>query len=217
MCASVIFGITTVVMPLLAWLVINQEWSFAVPLVNIDFKPWRLFVIVCGLPSLISGLGLLPVPESPKFVLSQGDQEKTVRIIEIVYRFNDSQAKNQPLTIPDIEEELESVEMRTKNQKLNGQSGCLMVLRSMWQQTTPLFQNGVLRITILASTLQFGNYAVASGFYMWLPEVLNRITSFTAQHPDENKLLCEIMGLTRSNITALSSGTEKVIFEIQGI
>lgn len=210
MCASVIFGVTTVVMPLLAWLVINQEWSFAVPLINIDFKPWRLFVIVCGLPSLISGLGLLPIPESPKFVLSQGNQEETVRIIEIVYRINDSKAKNHPLTITDIEEELESVEMRTKAQKLNGHTGCMMVLRSVWQQTTPLFQKNVLRITILASLLQFGNYAVASGVYMWLPEVLNRITSFTAEHPGEDRLLCEIMGLTRKNLTDISNGNEKV-------
>lgn len=198
-------------MPLLAWLVINQEWSFAVPLVNIDFKPWRLFVIVCGLPSLISGLCLLPIPESPKFVLSQGKQEETVRIIEIVYRINDSQAKNHPLTIPNIEEELESVEMRTNSQKLNGQTGCLMMLRSMWQQTTPLFQSGVLRITILASVLQFGNYAVASGVFMWLPEVLNRITSFMVEHPNEDRLLCEIMGFTRTNLTVnVSNGNEKV-------
>lgn len=216
MCASVIFGVTTVVMPLLAWLVINQEWSFAVPLVNIDFKPWRLFVIVCGLPSLISGLGLLPVPESPKFVLSQGNQKETVRIIEVVYRINESKAKNHPLIIPAIEEELESVEMRTKAQKLNDQTGCLVVLRSMWQQTALLFRSGVLRITILASMLQFGNYSVASGVYMWLPEVLNRITSFMAKHPDEDKLLCEIMGLTRRNVTALSSGNEKVILSITG-
>lgn len=71
MWASFVFGIACLCLPVLAFFVINQDWQIYISFLDLIYKPWRLFFIVCGLPSLLCGLGLLMVPESPKFTFSQ--------------------------------------------------------------------------------------------------------------------------------------------------
>lgn len=212
MWASVVFGITTGVMPLLAWQVINRSWSFAVPILSIHFKPWRLFVIVCGLPSLISGLGLLPVPESPKYLLGQGRQADTIKILQRVYWLNGGNGrKNQPLQIGAIIEEQESVEFRMKSFAVGtSSSGSWLVIRSMWAQTVPLFQKGALKVTLLASVLQFGIFSNSSGVYLWLPEVLNRMNSFMSENPGVQLTMCGIITATGKEALASSNATQQV-------
>lgn len=212
MWASVVFGITTGVMPLLAWQVINRSWSFVIPILSIHFKPWRLFVIVCGLPSLISGLGLLPVPESPKYVLGQGRQAETIQILQQVYRLNGGIGReNLPLQIGAIIEEQESVAFRMKNFATGTSSdGVWFVFRSMWTQTVPLFQKGALKITLLASVLQFGIFSNSSGVYLWLPEVLNRMNNFMSENPGVKWKMCDIITTTGKDALASANRTQQV-------
>lgn len=71
MFSSVIFGAFSLFLPIVAMLIINQQWSFFIPVLQVTYKPWRFFLLACGLPSLISGLSLIFFPESPKFTFSQ--------------------------------------------------------------------------------------------------------------------------------------------------
>lgn len=86
--ASVVFGIAALLMPGFAWLVINQSFQFYIPFLDIVYKPWRLFLLVCGLPSLISSLCLFVIPESPKYTLLYKGQDDTIRILSRVYSIN---------------------------------------------------------------------------------------------------------------------------------
>lgn len=71
MISSVIFGVFSLLLPVMAWLIINQNWSFVIPFMHLTYKPWRLFFLACGLPSFVSGLWMILFPESPKFTFSQ--------------------------------------------------------------------------------------------------------------------------------------------------
>lgn len=197
MLASVIFGITTVTMPLLAWLVINRTWSLYLPLLNINFKPWRLFIVVCGLPSLVSGIGLWPMPESPKYVHSaHRRQDEAIAILQTVHRHNCPGTSLLPaFTIIAEENELQKAVVVVLTEK---RSAFIAFIHSMWTQTAPLFRRRLFRVTALASLLQFGLFTSSSGVYMWLPEVVNRMTEFIQQNPTGTKqLLCDIMAATR--------------------
>lgn len=70
MMASTLYGAFGLMLPVGAWLIINQEWKFDIPLIGLTFKPWRLFVLYLGLPSLIGSICLMFCPETPKFVYS---------------------------------------------------------------------------------------------------------------------------------------------------
>ena len=72
MVASFIFGVCSNYLPILGFLVLTQTFNFHIPLLDIQFKPWRLYLLMCGLPSLISAIILFAfVPESPKFMFSK--------------------------------------------------------------------------------------------------------------------------------------------------
>lgn len=214
--ASVIFGITCIMLPVLAWLVINQDWQLDIPYLNVTYKPWRLFLVVCGLPSLICALALIPVPESPKFVLAQGQQAETIRILQRIRRYNVSaeRAASEPLHIASIIEEPESVERRARNAADRQSSGAVMhLLKSMWLQTAPLFRSPNLKRTFIACSMQFGIYVTSNGMYMWFPEILNRAVDFMERHPGEPMGLCQILAVTKINFTAemaLAEGAIKV-------
>lgn len=81
-------GTGAILLPGLAWIIINQEWSFYIPVIGTLYKPWRLFVLTCGIPSLICSLALIKLPETPKFVFGQGKEEETIEILRQVYSWN---------------------------------------------------------------------------------------------------------------------------------
>lgn len=68
--AAFVFGILCFFLPLLAFIVLNQEWQFYIAFIDVYYKPWRLFIAVCGSLSAVCGVCLIFLPESPKFVFA---------------------------------------------------------------------------------------------------------------------------------------------------
>lgn len=71
MAASFVYGVACNYMPILGFLVLNRTFHFHIPHFNIEFKPWRFYLLSCGLPSLVCAIVLLFMPESPKFTFSK--------------------------------------------------------------------------------------------------------------------------------------------------
>lgn len=63
--------ISFVDMPILGFLILNRTFHIHIPLFNIEYKPWRFYLLLCGLPSLVCAIVLLFLPESPKFTFSK--------------------------------------------------------------------------------------------------------------------------------------------------
>lgn len=209
--ASVIFGMGGIAMPGLAFLVINHSWQFAIPFLGIVYKPWRLFLFVCGTPSLLCAIALLPVPESPKFLLSLGHQLKCLETLEWIRKWNGGDRNNR-IEIRELLEEPESVEMRQKRQS-NG-SGVMAVFRSMWQQTKPLFGPSCLLTMSIACAMQFGAFFNAHGIFMWFPDILNRVINYANSNPGLRMGLCDILSVTRQTVVATTNETDDAVVRI---
>ncbi|XP_055846361.1 synaptic vesicle glycoprotein 2B-like [Episyrphus balteatus] len=175
--------------PIMGWAVINRYWSFYVPIVDIVYKPWRFYIVCCGLLGFVSGLCFLILPESPKYLLSVGKEDEVIAILKRIYSINTGKkAESFEITsiVPDIEDE-------QKLKLIRGNNNCVMFLfRSMWNQTAPLFQQEHLRKTVLNCLIQFWIFFTAQGVYMWFPYLLNTVMQFTKDHPDERNQMCEI-------------------------
>lgn len=204
MYASVIYGLVCILLPGIAWLVINQSWEFQIPLIDKPYKPWKLFLVVCGLPSLLCSFIFVFLPESPKFVLAQGNQERAIEILEKMNRWNNG-SQCESLQIRELYEDAESIASRKKREE--NQSGNYRLLKSIWTQTAPLFMSPHLRTTLLACAIQFGIFVTSNGMYMWFPDILNRVVTNMNNHPDDQILMCQIVYNSRPNGT----GTEAAI------
>lgn len=172
--ASFVFGMGCLLLPGIAFSVINQEWEFTIPLLAIVYRPWRLFLVVCGLPSLICAFVLLKFPESPRFVLNQGDVEKTIETIQWMHTLN-TNGREARLRIAAIRDEVEAQQTKFRRSESNDNKGLFALMRLMWNQTAPLFMTPYLNKTTIVCVLQFGIYLTSNGMYMFFPDILNRV------------------------------------------
>lgn len=134
---------------------------------------WRLYVVCCALPGLMSFIVLCFLPESPKFVLSQGKQAEAYQILQTMNRINNG--KNAKLDEFEILEEKESIENRERILQLK--KGKYPLLSSIWNQTAPLFRPPHLKPALLLCFIQVWVYYTCYGFYMLYADVLNRMVT----------------------------------------
>lgn len=76
-----------------AWIII--PYTFRIENDYFLFRSWNLFVIVCSFPSIIVACLLLKLPESPKFLLSQGKHNETIDCLKFVYRWNNNDSDDK--------------------------------------------------------------------------------------------------------------------------
>lgn len=132
-----------------------------------------------GIPSVLSGLLLLFfIPESPKFLYSQGDQVKTIKILQKINKINGG---SENFCITGILKDGAVSENKNSN-----------FVRFMWEQTTPLFKNAHLRNILTVSYLQFGFCLSCNGFWTFYPELLNKVYLWSDANPDDHATVCEV-------------------------
>lgn len=83
--------LSIVYMALIGWLVIPAEWQTT--LFGMAYKPWRLFILTSSCVNIFAFVGLLFMPESPKFLLAMGKREEALDIIKNVYQINTGNPK----------------------------------------------------------------------------------------------------------------------------
>lgn len=189
--ASIIFAISCNFLPLIAWLVINQDWQFYIPIIDIVYKPWRFYLVVNSLFGLFACIIITFLPESPKFVLDQGIRAEAYRILQTMNRINNG--KTSKFDCLEIYEDIESIKNR---QRMNeSKSRRYPFLSTVWIQTAPLFRSPHLFATILICFLQFCIFATTNGFLMFLAEILNKMATNLDDYINQRAMMCDIINM----------------------
>lgn len=202
MASSVVFGIICILMPFLAWCIINEDWQFDVPFI-VTYKPWRLFLAMCSLPELLSFTIITFLPESPKFMLSQGKPDKAYEILQKMNRVNNG--KNAFLDEFDIYEDGESDECQG-NTDTDTKQKQLSLTESVIVQTVPLFQSPYLFRTVLICAIQFTVFFTCQGLNVFFTEISNRL-AVNSNHT-ERMPMCDILNLNKTQFTDSQSADE---------
>ncbi|CAH1975630.1 unnamed protein product [Acanthoscelides obtectus] len=168
-------------LPGMAWLILPQQWEYYISFLDINFRPWRLLMIVYATPSLISALLIYLLPESPKYLLVRGENEEVMRILQNIYRINTGKDRTQfPVGSLTSDESVEGLK-HEKNE-------CM--LSSMWQQTAPLFRKGYLLKTAMVCYLHFAIFLSTSAIIMWYPQILNSMSDYGQVVPSNEVTMC---------------------------
>ncbi|XP_015199277.2 synaptic vesicle glycoprotein 2C isoform X1 [Lepisosteus oculatus] len=169
----------------LAWLVIPST-SLSFQLGSLQFQSWRLFVVLCSIPSLSSALVFgLVMPESPKFLMEAGREAEAIAVFQKMFMFNHRgdtkpfpwhslvlQQMELPLEISGLRivsgSHKEHVVPNTKLRRLiHTLKEGLSPIGKLF--TTPLTSRSVILFVIFFS-ISFGYY----GLWMWFPELFKR-------------------------------------------
>ncbi|XP_054896129.1 synaptic vesicle glycoprotein 2B [Poeciliopsis prolifica] len=161
----------------LAWLVIPRTWA-RFSLGTLDFQSWRLFVVLCSVPSTSSAiLFKLLMPESPKFLMEAGRGEEAIRVFRLMFELN---MKGTGNAFPEFA-------LRT-NSKPGGETRETASGDAKRKHLMSVLKEGLLPIRLMFSgsvkarsiVLLIIFYCISFGYYglwMWFPELFARIES----------------------------------------
>ncbi|GIY53030.1 synaptic vesicle glycoprotein 2C [Caerostris extrusa] len=80
---------------LMAWLMIAQPGTQGL---GTRLSSWRVFLVVCSAPALLTVFGLFFLPESPRFLLESGQDVEAMYVYQKVFRINHRQNDEYPLS-----------------------------------------------------------------------------------------------------------------------
>lgn len=179
----------------LAWLIIPQE--IGVYSSNFIYNSWRIFLLICSLPSFVVGVMLFFLPESPKFLLSRGKSEKAIEIFKSIYHINTGNEKNRypvkHLILDDSFKSHMSVSKLPIGQKLK------KMFMAIVEHSRQVFVKPILKFTLISITINFTFHIGYYGLMMWFPELFNRFDEFSRDHPNQLASVCEVTNYVVAN------------------
>lgn len=135
--------------PGFAWLILPLNIQFEIPFLTIVFRSWRLLVLIYGSPSLIAAICIYLLPESPKYLLTQGSHDEALSILKKMYRINTGNTEDAfPVTTITLNEIESGIDKKKEG-----------LFKSIWKQTSPLFKTPFALKTLMVCLLQFGAFA----------------------------------------------------------
>ncbi|XP_068595671.1 synaptic vesicle glycoprotein 2B [Brachionichthys hirsutus] len=159
----------------LAWLVIPRTFAhFSVG--YMDFQSWRVFVVLCSIPSFSSALIFkMLMPESPKFLMETGQEEEAIHVFHKMFNINMmGKVKDFP------EFRLYTNSKKREEQGENGTegscgNGCACILKYGFAPIKQIFKGPLksrsLVLLVIFYCISFGYY----GLWMWFPELFQRL------------------------------------------
>jgi len=172
----------------LAWLIIPTGIGFVTPL--FVYNSWRIFLMVCSLPSFVVAFLLFYLPESPKFLLSKGKHDKALAIFRGIFVTNTKKPPEQyPVMELDIDEKLMQ-EIKENQGTIKGKYSKMM--SGMVDHSKQLFTSPILKFTIVSIVINFTFHIGYYGLMMWFPELFNRFEEYSTKYPDQRAGVCTV-------------------------
>jgi len=79
----------------LAWLIIPSGIGYTSDVFL--YNSWRIFLMICAIPSIIVGVCLFFLPESPKYLLMRQQGDEAMDVLRLIYASNTG---NPPSSYP---------------------------------------------------------------------------------------------------------------------
>ncbi|XP_034098230.2 probable metabolite transport protein CsbC isoform X2 [Drosophila albomicans] len=207
MVVGMITSTSTLLLPMLAWDIFSRPWDFLL-FGSLDVHSWQIFLFVCALPSLVSGLVLYFMPESPRFLMSQCRNKEALEILKMIYHVNTGKPKDTYpiksliLEVPSRDaqkgEAIYTIENKSedKAEPAKRQSRTLMEsLRAGMQQMKPMFHKPLLGLALHCYTMQFCILLGMNTIRLWLPQLFASMAEYEAEHANEDysATMCTIL------------------------
>ncbi|KAM3956102.1 synaptic vesicle glycoprotein 2B-like [Aphomia sociella] len=182
-----VFLACTGIMAAIAIPVLPLTFSYYIPVLDIHFNSWRLLNLIFNIPCVISFVGLLFAYESPRYLLSSGDQVGSLKTLRKIYVINNGKDGDSYQVDSVVLEEDSS----TKNN--NG------FWASMAAQTVPLLKPPLLFNTILLAALFVTVYMCINPFIVWMPYIADAVLR-TIEVGADGMTFCDMIRFAK-NIT----------------
>jgi VNT family MFS transporter (synaptic vesicle glycoprotein 2) len=129
-----------------------------------EFHAWNLFLLICTLPAILTGILFILMPESPKYLMAKGNNAKALEVFKKIYKLNSGQSRdNYPIK--------KLTDDRQIYQKKH-------TIKEAWNQISPLFSMKYATKLILVCSLQLFLMMCVNSLRLWLPEIFQVINDY---------------------------------------
>ncbi|KAJ8919145.1 hypothetical protein NQ315_012130, partial [Exocentrus adspersus] len=201
---EIFWNVGVIVLPGVAWSLLNK--SVLESFDHGNFSPWRIFVVVCSLPSLMSMIFLYFLPETPKFLISKKQYDKAKLVFQKIFACN-SRKSAYLYPVLALEGEYENNNNIDFNHNKTLTNRLIGKLRSMYDLLRVLFSQPYLKYLGITSFVDFGLMASYYTLIMWFPEIFDRFGMFERQHPNQTASVCVVSQDSNKYQIVLSDST----------
>ncbi|RZC36126.1 synaptic vesicle glycoprotein 2C [Asbolus verrucosus] len=210
MMLGIVFSAGNVILPLLAWGILPLDLNTKAFSETVEFHSWNLYLCICAFPALISSIAFIFMPESPKFLMTTGNNDKALAIFRKVYSFNTG---NPPETFP-IKVLVEETKVNTDSRhggRVTANRTKIQAIKEGWQQITPLFFPPHLFKIILVCFMQMLIMMSLNTLRLWLPQIFQAMNDYQHFH-NESASLCTMIEIFRPS--KLKNVTEECVVNL---
>ncbi|XP_034485627.1 synaptic vesicle glycoprotein 2B isoform X2 [Drosophila innubila] len=145
------------------------------------FHTWQIFLALTALPSLTSGFLHIFLPESPKFLMSQGNYSKALSSLQRIYAMNKRKSRDSyPITtLTDATPERSELQDPTGESPLRERFD--RTKRRFYEglkQLKPMFCSPYLALSTRVYSLHFCQIMCVNSVRLWLPQIFATMQTF---------------------------------------
>lgn len=144
------------------------------------------------IPSLIALIGVFWLPESPKYLFSQGKHSEGIDVLKIVYAMNSG---NPQYTYP-----CDIVTLKDVSSDLSKVKTIRGIMKLVWGQTISLFTRNRVFQTLNMCVINVIINLTAQGAFMYFPIIINNLITHAERAPTVCQAI-EISSQSTSNQT----------------
>ncbi|KAJ8977736.1 hypothetical protein NQ317_019411 [Molorchus minor] len=187
---EIFWNVGMIVLPGVAWAFLNSA-MLSLLSGNGQFASWRIFVLVCSLPSLISVVMLCFMPETPKFLISKGRYDEAKNVFRRMFASNTGRAMCF-YPVSTLEGECENNNSFKFNSKTPVMFRVAEKCKKVRYLISELFSPPYLKFLGVTCFADFGLMASYYTLIMWFPEIFARFSDFELKHPNRTATICEV-------------------------
>lgn len=159
----------------LAWVVIPRT-SIHFSLGSLDFQSWRLFVVLCSVPSVTSAfIFRLFMPESPRFLMEAGHEKEALHVFRLMFEVNMTGKEKAFQEFGLCMSSKQRVEPKETRSLASYGERLRRILKKGLSPIKQMFNSPLksrsFPLLIIFYCISFGYY----GLWMWFPELFERV------------------------------------------
>ncbi|CAH1175892.1 unnamed protein product [Phaedon cochleariae] len=187
---EIFWNVGVIIIPGVAWCLLNESVlkTFSD---HLHFSPWRIFVAICGIPSLMSLILLMFLPETPKYLISKGKNDEALHVFQQMYSRN----TGQPNCFYPVLSLVGEFENNNENKSIkNGYQGrtILEKAKNVLNSLKVLFSQPYLKYMAITGFADFGLMTSYFTLIMWFPDIFARFYDYEIQHPNLTASIWEV-------------------------
>lgn len=178
------------------------------------YNSWRIFLLLCALPSFLVTALLFYLPESPKFLIMQGRRDKALNILRGIFVTNTGRTKDYyPVKELMVDEKfLMPVIVNTSNggtdikrasdydangtlcdiEAIKKKGKYSIMFSNIADNSRELFVPPILKFTMISIMINFTFHIGYYGLMMWFPELFSRFDEYSRAHPGKSASVCDV-------------------------